>query len=726
MGCVITFLSGLLHIWDFVTYPIYFVLDQPWKKTRLISRTRARVVSHQAKEITIKPLAMVTPAKVKDELKNNPEDVNTMERVFKFACKKFGSKICLGTRSVLGELEEKQDNGKVFAKLQLGEYTWRTYSEVAIEADCLGKGFRELGVKPRDKVVLYANTCAEWMLSAIAAFRHSLAVVTIYTNLGEEGVQHGISQTEAGTVIVSQELLPRLVSVLPHTPTVNNVIVIPNHNAVSLPANTERVSFHKFSSVVCHGSTSSVHTSSPEPCDTAIIMYTSGSTGVPKGVVLTHANIVQAICCILPTAENAANPLYDQDKYIAVLPLAHVLELIAENIMLLMGVPIGYSSPKTFTDTGTMVARGSKGDASVLRPAVVCVVPLVLDSIYKGIRAKVAAKGELFAQIIELCYQYRLKWIRRGHDTPILNRLIFNKFRDVVGGRIRLMMSGGAPLAPDAHDFCRTCLGITLLQGYGLTETCATACIPDAADLSTGRVGPPLQEVDIRLENWEEGGYCVTDSQGPRGEIVIGGGHIAKEYYGLPQKTKEDFFSDLGKRWFRTGDIGQMMQDGTIRIIDRKKDLVKLQGGEYVSLGKVESLLKLHSGVDNVCLYADPTRTHSVAFIIPTDVWINDAVARLNKRNMQREEACLDKDLVDDMTKSIFQHGLKQRLQKFEIPSAICLVAEPWTPESGLITAAFKLKRKAIENAYKDDIVELYAGNNNNTACKDFNKLTKM
>lgn len=722
MGCAIGFISVVLHIWDFLTYPIYLIIDQPWKRTRLISRTRARIVSHQATEITIKPSAMMSS--VKDELQNAREPINTMERVFNFSSKKYGSRNCLGTRAILGELDEKQENGKIFTKLQLGDYTWRSYSEVASEAENFGKGLRELRINPRDKIVLYANTCAEWMISAIAAFRHSMAIVTIYTNLGEEGVLHGISQTESATVIVSQELLPRLLSVLPKASSVTNIIIIPNHKFCSLPENTEQVRFHRYNDLISTGATYSVCSSPPDPSDTAIIMYTSGSTGVPKGVVLTHGNIVQALYCILPTAEDAVTatePITEADSYIAVLPLAHVLELLAENIMLLMGVAIGYSNPKTFTDTGTMVAKGCKGDASILKPSAVCVVPLVLDSIYKGIRAKVALRGEFFKELIEFCYQYRLKWVRRGHDTPIMNRLIFKKFRDVVGGRLRLLLSGGAPLAPDAHNFCRTCLGITLMQGYGLTETCATACIPDSADLSTGRVGPPLQEVDIRIVNWEEGGYRVTDPQGPRGEIIIGGAHVAKEYYGMPEKTKEDFFNDLGKRWFRTGDIGQMMQDGTIRIIDRKKDLVKLQGGEYVSLGKVESLLKLHPAVDNICVYAESSKTHSVAIVIPGEAWMDEAIVRHGKTGLTREEACLDADIVADVAATLFKHGLSQRLEKFEIPKAVTLVAEPWTPESGLITAAFKLKRKSIEMAYRDDIVELYAGNNNNTKLKNVN-----
>ena len=146
-----------------------------------------------------------------------------MERLFKFSSKKYGDKKCLGTRQVLGEKEETQPSGKVFTKLQLGDYTWQTYSQVAAKADCLGKGLREVGVKPRDRVVIYANTSAEWMVCAIGAFRQSLAIVTIYTNLGDEGVLHGVTQTEASIVIVGEDLLARLLAVLPQAPAVKNV-----------------------------------------------------------------------------------------------------------------------------------------------------------------------------------------------------------------------------------------------------------------------------------------------------------------------------------------------------------------------------------------------------------------------------------------------------------------------------------------------------------------------
>jgi len=708
---IVGIIKIFLMLWDLLTTPIYALIHWPWVLQGKKNRTRARAIDESENEITYRALPM--ECRLKDELQESK--VDTLDKLFKFCVKKHGYRPCLGTREILGEEEEKQDNGKIFTKLQLGEYSWTAYVDVASRADLLGKGLRELGLQPRDKVVLYANTCADWMTTAIAAFKNSIAVVTIYTNLGDEGVIHGITQTDAGVVVASQELLPRLLQVLPSLPSVHTVLIIPNHKPYSKPQVKLEVKFYKIEDVVALGSRSSIMASPPDPEDTAIIMYTSGSTGVPKGVVLTHSNIVQATFSVLPTISGCIGETNSADAYVAYLPLAHVLEMVAEFIMFVSGISIGYATTNTLLDTGSSVAKGSKGDVTTLKPSVMCAVPLVLDRIYKGLQAGVKKKGEFTTKLVEFCYKYRLTWSKRGYKTPIMDRLIFGNLRSIIGGRVRVLLSGGAPLAPDAHAYCRTVLGITLCQGYGLTETTATSSIPDSTDFSTGRVGSPLQGVDIKLVNWEEGGYTVRDKPCPRGEIIIGGGCVAKEYYLMPEKTQEEFFDRDGKRWFRTGDIGQFHENGTLSIIDRKKDLVKLQGGEYVSLGKVESLLKIHPLVDNLCLYGDPMKMHTVALLVPDQAQLAAVAAKVGKENLSREDMCTDESISTAVLKELQKHGIAQKLAKFEIPQALTMISEVWTPEGGLVTAALKLKRKSIQVAFQDDIDRMYGkGNHNN------------
>ena len=181
---------------------------------------------------------------------------------------------------------------------------------------------------------------------------------------------------------------------------------------------------------------------------------------------------------------------------------------------------------------------------------------------------------------------------------------------------MRFAITGGAPLSPETQEFIRVVLCLTIVQGYSLTETtCAGTCM-QSEDRSTGRVGPPMAGVEVKLVSWEEGEYRVTDKPRPRGEIVIGGNSVARGYFKNKEKTNEDFYDEDGKRWFRTRDIGELYSDGSLKIIDRKKDLVKLQLGEYVSLGKVEAQLKTHYLVDNVCVYGNPYKVGIIAILI--------------------------------------------------------------------------------------------------------------
>lgn len=720
MGAVGVLLLGLIKtlitVWELLTNWAYNLLTNPGQKVK----DHARVLSSPQEEIKENDteVTYIPKAGHKTRLISEFESSNikTMADVWKWSVKKYREKNLLGTRDVLAEEDEVQPNGKMFKKLELGDYRWLTYEEADGMADNFGRGLRVLGMRPNNNLCLYADTRAEWLIAAQASFQQSFPVVTIYTNLGESGVIHGLSETQAEVVITSHELLPKFRSILAQKKdNVKTIVYMENPiKRTDVTGFRDDVRLISFWDVISLGKKTQCNNNldevtaepvAPSSDTPAIIMYTSGSTGTPKGVILTHGNMVTTLNGFLYCLDPK-----DDDIYIAYLPLAHVLELVGgESMMIVWGVAIGYSHPNTLTDKSTMVKRGGKGDASVLKPTIMFCVPLILDRIYKGVTENIKKKGEFLAQLMDYCINYKIACSKKGQVTPIIDRLLFRTIRLLVGGRVRAILSGGAPLSEATHDYLRNVLGVILLQGYGLTETNACGTVMSCKENSVGRVGPPVQDVHIKLVNWEEGNYKVTDQPCPRGEVYIGGNNVAAGYYENEAKTKEEFFTDdEGRRWFKTGDIGQFEPDGTLRIIDRKKDLVKLQFGEYVSLGKVESVLKGCPVVANVCIFGDSTQSYVVAVVCPVKEILTEIAAKFGKKEMEWEDMVQDKDVTGAVLREIMNHAKKSSLEKFEIPGAVTLTGIEWLPETGLTTAAMKLKRKPLSDYYDKDIRRMY------------------
>ncbi|XP_008276356.1 long-chain-fatty-acid--CoA ligase 4 [Stegastes partitus] len=633
---------------------------------------------------------------------------DTLDKLFNHAVQRFGEAHCLGTRDVLSEENEIQPSGKVFKKLILGDYRWLSYDELDSIVSQFGSGLAALGQQPKHTIAIFCETRAEWMITAQACFRRNFPLVTFYATLGEEAIAFGLNETGVTHLVTSAELLEnKLKNVLPQIPKLKHVIYVDQKkmNTEGYPAG---LSIHSMQAVQELGKLPENLERpivKPEPSDLAVVMYTSGSTGRPKGVMIIHSNLIAGM-----TGQCERIPgLGPDDTYIAYLPLAHVLEMTAEISCVTYGCRIGYSSPQTLSDQSTKIKKGSKGDSSVLRPTLMAAVPEIMDRINKNVMSKVQEMSFIQKTLFTLGYKYKLEQIKRGYDAPLCNALLFRKVKKLLGGRVRMMLSGGAPLSPVTQRFMNVCFCCPVGQGYGLTETCGAGTITEVVDISTSRVGAPLICCEIRLRDWAEGGYTSKDEPNPRGEVLIGGPNVTMGYYRNESNDQDFFVDENGQRWFCTGDVGEIYPDGCLQIVDRKKDLVKLQAGEYVSLGKVESALKSCTLIDNICAYANSDQNYVISFVVPNQKKLME-LAKQRSIVGTFEEICTHPDMEREVLKAIKEVAVNIKLQRFEIPVKVHLSPEPWTPETGLVTDAFKLKRKELKNHYLHHIERMYGG----------------
>ncbi|OQR79866.1 long-chain-fatty-acid--CoA ligase 4-like [Tropilaelaps mercedesae] len=579
------------------------------------------------------------------------DGITTMDQLIRMAIEKFNDRKCLGSREVFSEEEEKQPDGRVFKKYTLGEYRWLRYREVNEKIDLIAAGLLQTGIKPRQNLAIFAETRLEWMLTAQALLRNNIRLVTLYATLGKSGLIHGINETEVTHIVTSQDLLGKIIPILPYISSVTHIIYMENQTSKSpLPAinGINLIPFSKLEEIGL-AARKKLQGEVPGPNDTAIIMYTSGSSGVPKGVMISQSNLVAAVngyTTIFPETTK-------KDSYIAYLPLAHVMELACESLMMSMGSRIGYSSPLTLIDKGTGIKTGQRGDAILLQPTIMLAVPVILDRVRKGIIEAAEA---------------------------------------VLGGQIRVLATGSAPLCGDTFVFLKACFDLYLMRGYGLTETTSGVTVTEYTDnMSDGSTGCPIEGQVVKLIDWKEGGYTIRDKPNPRGELVVGGIAVTK------------------------GDIGELLPNGTIRIVDRKKDLVKLQFGEYIALGKascyeVEAELKTSPLIDNIYVHGNPHSTFLVALISPNMKALQQLAVHVgvNPNRFTLAQLCKNPDIAQAAFEQLTQHARLCNLNKMEIPVKMKLCAEEWLPESGLVTASLKIRRKEIQAFYQNDIDRMY------------------
>lgn len=741
-------IETVVNICDFVTLPIYYVVQQPWRSRR----TAQQVRSEQIEDFTW--------VNIDNKLdKSNKKSVDTLDQLFRESVSTYAKRNCLGVRKILAvEYKDAHSNGisgrdssisskvsqqspkkKVVSKYVLDDkYTWYTYEQIEQIVIQLSGGLVSTCNVSLDnsdgskKVLICADTCMQWFLMAHACFRNNVTVVTAYTSLDDEAILHSILQTEVKILVVNQKFAPRLEKIIAKAPLVDTIIILDEPlpgeedeqaNLKNLLTTTNLKRVISYNDLRARGKEVKEQTSDPPTADdVAVLMYTSGSSGKAKGVMLAHK-------CIVYTALSFSGPgdISHKDRYIGYLPLGHVLELAAECIFVRNGSTIAYSSPLTLTNNSPLIKRGQFGDAYIFKPTIMGAVPLVLDRIKSSVQQAIKSKGTFFDQLInDFVIQYKRYWWERFYDTPIMNYLLCRQLNMILGGKIRAICSGGAALSRETQEYLRHVTNFTVLQGYGLTETSAAASFCDITDRRYNVVGPPYPIVRIKLESWSD--YSVHDKPYPRGEIIVGGQPVAAGYYKNDELTKEAFYIKDGIRYFRTGDIGLMLPDGVLKIIDRKKDIVKPLSGEYISLSEIESAMRTSPVVENLCVYCSQYSNYIIALVKPdfkilrieakqllnagSDTAKNFRYSIQQKSEsldeMSPEELCSNPFLTAHILKLLQGEGNKKKLKRTQIPSKIKLVGEEWSPESGLVTASFKLRRREIERYYEDSIKQLY------------------
>ncbi|XP_073217311.1 long-chain-fatty-acid--CoA ligase 4 isoform X1 [Lepidochelys kempii] len=696
--------------------PVYFLISVysalvfiPWYFLTNAKKKKAMAKRLKAKPILDKPGSPFRSVTHLESLATiDIPEADTLDKLFDHAVAKFGKKDCLGTREILSEENEMQPNGKVFKKLILGNYRWLNYEDINQKVNNFGRGLAAQGLKPKSSIAIFCETRVEWMIAAQTCFKYNFPLVTLYATLGEEAVTYGLNESGASYLITSVELLEsKLKTALSEIPGLKHIIYVDKKtiNKSEYPEGLEIHSMQTVEELGAKPENLDIPPSKPVPTDLALIMYTSGSTGRPKGVIMIHKNLIAGMtgqCERIPE-------LGPKDTYVGYLPLAHVLELTAEISCFTYGCRIGYSSPLTLSDQSSKIKKGSKGDCTVLKPTLMAAVPEIMDRIYKNVMSKVQEMNYIQRTLFKIGYDYKLEQIKRGYDAPLCNILLFKKVKALLGGNVRMMLSGGAPLSPQTQRFMNICFCCPVGQGYGLTETCGAGTITEVSDYSTGRVGAPLICCEIKLRDWQEGGYTCRDKPNPRGEIIIGGPNVSMGYFKNEEKTEDFSVDENGQRWFCTGDIGEFHPDGCLQIIDRKKDLVKLQAGEYVSLGKVETALKNCPFIDNICAYAKSDQSYVISFVVPNQKKLTVLAEQKGVKGTW-VEICNNPIMEAEILKEIKEVADKMKLERFETPIKVRLSPEPWTPETGLVTDAFKLKRKELKNHYLNDIERMYGG----------------
>jgi len=582
-----------------------------------------------------------------------------------------------------------QDHPKSDALNYKRDGEWRAISsaELLERAHLIALGLYALGLRPGDRAAILSESSPEWTLTDAGCQFASVIDVPIYPTQAPPQVRYILDDSGARVLFIrNREAFMRIYEAIDGAPALEHLIFFDEAGAEEIGAST-------LTQLIERGR--ELRAQQPELIeelartaaapDIATIIYTSGTTGEPKGVMLTHANLVSNL---IDSSGHLA--FSERDVALSVLPLSHVLERLGMYMYIHHGMSVYYA--ESIEKVGDNIRE--------VRPTIMICVPRLFEKIYARIQEKAAAGGKLKAGILAWAVGVGRQWaeqtVAHKEVPPLLDlkyklasRLVFSKWREGMGGRMRLFVSGGAAL-PEEIGYIFLAAGLPIVQGYGLTETSPVIAAGNLEENRIGTVGRPIRNVEVRI---------AAD-----GEIETRGPHVMRGYYRKPAETRAVFTDD---GWFKTGDIGQLDADGFLSITDRKKELFKTSGGKYIAPSAIEARIKASRFVNQVVLIGNG-RKFPAALIVPDWEQLRAYAKYKNITDAPTPaELCRHPRVLDLMQRQV--DSLCADLSGYERVKRLALLEHELTIEGGEMTPTLKVKRRVVDEKYRHVIDRLYA-----------------
>lgn len=600
-------------------------------------------------------------------------------------------------------------------KTELEErFEWETYGQVEELCKAFGSGLFNLQLVPEKAqyqdyklkfVSIYSKNSREWIIIDTACALYGVTTIPIYDTLGEQATLHTFNETELSTVCLTCQHVEGIVKMIKEgkVPHLKNIIIMDEWNLTpELDGVLSGVQHYNFTDVLKSGREKIMTYPAVKPEDIALFSYTSGTTGTPKGAMISHANIVAFIVA----TENVFPYEHVGDIWhLSYLPLAHVME---RGLLTF----VAYSGGRYGIFNGDI--KKIKEDLLLYRPTIFTSVPRLFNKFYDKMQSGIKDLTGCKASLANKAVNTKLDNLHTSGDYThmMYDAVIFKKMKAALGGRCKYMITGSAPISRDVREFMKIAMCCPFSEGYGQTEGMGASFISDPLDNTVGHVGGPLLQNEFKLIDVPEMNYFSTDKDengnpSPRGEILVRGANVIPGYYKNPEKTAETFDKD---GWMHSGDIGQVLNGSmALKIIDRRKNIFKLSQGEYVAPDKLQEAYKTVEGVADIFVYGDSLKSSLIAFVNIDPEQYQKIAQKLGIQANTLAEFCASDVANKWVMDQLMEANKKQGLKGFEKIRKVSLESELFTDIS-LTTTTFKLKRHQAKLHFKQKIDQMYQG----------------